>query len=124
VSPWVWLAVAGAGAGGAVVRYVVDVAIAARLFRAFPVGTLTVNCTGSALFGVLTGLALYHGFPATPKLLLGPGVCGAYTTFSTFSFETVLLAQEGERLNAAVNVGANLVGGCLAAGAGLALAAL
>lgn len=124
MSPGTWLGVAAVGAAGSVLRYLLDTAIAARSFRPFPFGTLTINLTGSLILGVVTGLGLYHAFPATPKLLLGAGLCGAYTTFSTFSFETVQLAREGERRNAAANVVANTVGGCLAAAAGLALAAL
>jgi CrcB protein len=123
VSPLLWLSVAAVGAGGAVARYLVDSAIARRTFRAFPLGTLAVNLSGCAVFGLVTGLALYHAFPATPKLLLGTSACGAYTTFSTFAFETVVLAREGERTAAALNVAANVVGGCLATALGLVLAA-
>ncbi len=124
MSLWVWLAVAGAGAVGSVLRYLVDTAVGARRFSVFPFGTLTVNLSGSLVFGVITGLALYHAFPTTAKVVVGSGVCGAYTTFSTFSLETVLLAREGERLHAVRNVAANLIGCCVAAGTGLALAAL
>jgi fluoride exporter len=124
VNPWIWLAIAAAGAGGSVLRYLVDSAVGARTFSAFPFGTLTVNLSGSAVYGAITGLALYHAFPATPKLLLGAGACGAYTTFSTFALESVLLAREGERLDAVLNLVANVVGGCLAASIGLALSAL
>jgi CrcB protein len=105
-------------------RYVIDSAIAARSFGAFPLGTLTVNLTGSLCFGVVTGLGLYHAFPATPRLLLGAGACGAYTTFSTFTLETIRLAGEQERLNAVLNVTVSVLGGCSAAAAGLLLAAL
>jgi CrcB protein len=124
VSLWVWFAVAGAGALGSVLRYLADTAVSARRFSVFPFGTLTVNLSGSLVFGALTGLALYHAFPDTAKVVLGSGVCGAYTTFSTFCLETVVLAREGERLHAVRNVAANLVGCCVAAAIGLALAAL
>jgi fluoride exporter len=124
VSLWVWLAVAAVGAGGACLRYLIDRIIVARNPATFPIGTLTVNLSGSLLLGVITGLALYHAFPATPKLLLGSALLGAYTTFSTFALESVMLTREGERLEALVNVCATVVGGCLAAAAGLALASL
>ena len=124
MSLWIWLAVAAVGAAGSVLRYVVDSAVGSRAFSAFPFGTLTVNLSGSLLYGAITGLGLYHAFPATPKLLLGAAACGAYTTFSTFALESVLLVREGERLDAALNLVANVVGGCLAASVGLALAAL
>ena len=58
-------------------------------------GTSVINVTGSFVLGVLTGLSLYHAFPADAKLVLGTGFCGAYTTFSTFTFETVRLAETG-----------------------------
>jgi len=122
VSLWVWAAIAGAGALGAVVRYLIDSTIAMRTFSAFPFGTLSINLSGSFVLGVITGVALYHAFPATPKLVLGTGLCGAYTTFSTFTFESVLLAREGEGRGALLNVAGTLVGGCLAAGLGLVLA--
>lgn len=124
MSAWIWIVLAAVGAAGSVLRYLVDSAVGSRTVGAFPFGTLTVNLTGSFAFGFVTGLGLYHAFPATPRLVLGAGVCGAYTTFSTFELETVLLAREGERIEAALNVGANLVLGCLAAAAGLLLAGL
>lgn len=124
MSPWIWLAVAGAGAAGSVLRYAADAAVSTRSFTTFPVGTLGINLSGSLLLGLITGLSLYHAFPATPRIVIGSGFCGAYTTFSTFAFETVALAREGERLGAALNVAGNLVGCCAAAGIGLALAAV
>ena len=124
MSGWVWAALAAVGAGGALLRYTLDAAIGARFGAGFPFGTLTINLTGSLALGVITGLALYHGFPTTAKLVLGTGACGAYTTFSTFSLETVVLARRGEQGRAALNVGANVVGSCLAAAAGLVLAAV
>ena len=64
--------------------------VADRVEGAFPWGTFVINATGSFVLGFLTGLALYHAFPKTPKVILGTGLCGAYTTFSTFTFEAEL----------------------------------
>jgi CrcB protein len=113
-----------AGAVGAVGRYEVDRAIAGRQRGAFPWGTLVINVTGSFLLGAITGLALHHGLPSSAKIVLGTGFCGAYTTFSTFTFETVRLAEEGAVAEAFRNAAGTLVV-CAAAGAvGLAVTSL
>jgi len=124
VSPLSWLAFAGAAAIGASLRYVLDGAIGERVEGAFPWGTLVVNASGSLVLGVLTGLALYHAFPATPKAIVGTGFCGAYTTFSTFTFETVRLVEEGAVDEALRNVAGTFVVCAAAAALGLAIAAL
>ena len=124
MNAWVWLAVAGAGALGSVLRYSVDAAVGARQRGLLPLGTLGVNLSGSLVFGTIAGLAVYHAFPATPEVVLGSGLCGAYTTFSTFTFETLALGREGERVAAVGNVALNLVGCCLGAALGLVLASL
>src|SRR5262245_16181782 len=121
---WQWLLVGVAGAVGAPLRYMVDTLISRRVEGAFPLGTLGVNLSGSFALGLLSGLALYHGLPGTPKLLVGTALVGAYTTFSTFSLETVTLMEEGETRLAAGNVLANGLAGAAAAAAGLALAAI
>jgi CrcB protein len=118
------LGIAVAGALGAPARYLLDGYIQARARGELPLGTLVINVTGSLVLGFLTGLALYHGFPATPKAVLGTGFCGAYTTFSTFAYETVRLAEEREFSGAARNVIASLLLPALAAAAGWMLAAL
>jgi CrcB protein len=105
-------------------RYLVDTLISRRIEGAFPLGTLVVNVSGSFVLGLLSGLAIYHGLPGTDKLVVGTGLVGAYTTFSTFSLETVTLFEEGETRLAAGNVVANGLVGAAAAAAGLALAAL
>ena len=124
MSPSAWVAFVVAGAGGAVARYLLDRAVADRAQGVFPWGTLVINLTGSFLLGVITGLALHHGLPKAGKIVLGTGFCGAYTTFSTFSYETVRLIEEGSLAEAALNVGASLIVGLLAGAAGLGLALL
>jgi CrcB protein len=124
VSPLAWVAFVAAGAVGAPLRFLVDGFVADRVEGAFPWGTFVINATGSFALGFLTGLALYHAFPKTPKVILGTGLCGAYTTFSTFTFETVRLAEDGSSSEALRNLLGTLVVGAAAAAAGLALAAL
>ncbi len=118
------LGIAIAGAAGAPARYLLDGYVQARAGSHLPLGTLVINVSGSLVLGFLTGLALYHAFPATPKTVLGTGFCGAYTTFSTFAYETVRLAEERERARAFKYALASLVVPALAAAAGMALAAL
>jgi fluoride exporter len=117
------LGIAIAGAIGAPARYLLDGYVQSRVRGELPVGTLVINVTGSLVLGFLTGLVLYHAFPATPKTILGTGFCGAYTTFSTFTYETVRLAEEREMPAALRNIVASLVLPALAAGLGLVLAA-
>ena len=123
MSALTWAAFVAASATGATLRYLVDGAIAGRTDGVFPWGTFVVNVSGSLVLGLLTGLALYHGFPDRPRLVLGTGLCGAYTTFSTHTFETVRLVEEGVLAAAARNVVATLVAGLAAAALGLTLAA-
>jgi CrcB protein len=105
-------------------RYLIDGAISDRHGAGFPFGTFAVNVSGSLLLGALTGLGLYHGFPTAPKIVLGTGFCGAFTTFSTFSFETVRLVEEGASGAALCNLVATATTCAAAAALGLALAAL
>jgi len=112
-----------AGALGAPVRYLLDGYVQERADRVLPLGTLVVNVSGSFLFGLVMGLALYHAFPATPRVILGAGFCGSYTTFSAFTYETVHLVGERALGAALQNALAGIVLPVLAAGAGLALMA-
>ncbi|MEU4236157.1 fluoride efflux transporter CrcB [Actinoplanes sp. NPDC026619] len=111
------LLVALGAAVGAPLRYLTDRAIQARHDSAFPWGTLTVNVLGSFVLGLLTAI------PASDKLtaILGTGFCGALTTYSTFSYETLKLTQDGNRFFAAANIVVSVVAGLGAAAAGLIL---
>ena len=120
----VWIAFLIAAAVGACGRYLLDGFVQDRRGPDFPWGTSVVNVSGSFVLGVITGLALYHGLGVDSKLVLGTGFCGAYTTFSTFTYETVRLAEGGAVRAGIRNVAVNTAGGLLAAAAGLALMAL
>jgi fluoride exporter len=117
-------AVAVAGAFGAPSRYLVERAISARRGRGFPWGTLVVNNSGSLALGFITGLALYHGLTSTPKTVVGTGFIGAYTTFSTYAYETVDVAERSSARLAGTYAVVSIVGGVAAATLGLVLAAV
>lgn len=100
----VFLALALAGGLGAVCRFVLDGFLTARSpTRDLPLGTISINLTGSFALGLLTGLATSAVVPEGWQLVLGTGFLGGYTTFSTASFETVRLLQEGRARAAVVN---------------------
>jgi len=113
------LAVALAGGAGAVLRYLLDGAVQDRTSGLFPFGTLTVNVIGSLVIGVVAGLVLRHGGPATLQSVVGTGLCGGLTTWSTASWETVRLVEEGSVATAVRFTVANLVLSLVAAAVGL-----
>ncbi|MFF8960459.1 fluoride efflux transporter FluC [Streptomyces sp. NPDC014894] len=102
-----WLLVALGGALGAPLRYLTDRAVQSRHDTLFPWGTLAANAAGSLLLGLLTGAAVSS--PA--YALLGTGLCGALTTYSTFSYETFRLAESGRGALAAANAAGSLAVG-------------
>lgn len=113
----VWIAVGLAGGVGALARFGLDALVSERARLSFPLGTLAVNVTGAALLGLVTGLAL-HG---DGLLLVGTGVLGSYTTFSTWLFETHRLGEDGELWMAALNVVVSLAVGLGAVALGRAI---
>ena len=119
-----WAVFLLAAALGAAARYLVDGFVQDRARGAFPWGTLVVNVSGCLVLGFLTGLALYHDLDPAWRTVLGTGALGAYTTFSTFTFETIRLVEEGAVTDAVRNVTANFFVGLAAVAAGLAVAAL
>ncbi|WP_371636397.1 fluoride efflux transporter CrcB [Streptomyces zaomyceticus] len=101
-----WLLVIAGAAVGAPLRYLTDRAARARFGPGFPWGTFTVNVLGSFALGLLTGVT-----STQVHLLLGTGLCGALTTYSTFSYETLKLYEDGARGYAALNVAGSLAAG-------------
>jgi CrcB protein len=118
VAPVTVLLVALGAAVGAPLRFLTDRAVQSGSGTTFPWGTVVVNMAGSLLLGFLAGLPASTAVTA----LLGTGLCGALTTYSTFSYDTLRLAQGGERFAALLNVVVSLFAGFGAATIGLVLA--
>ncbi|MCP1428761.1 CrcB protein [Microbacterium foliorum] len=118
MNPLLFVAAALAGGVGAVLRYLVDLGVATVAGRRFPWGIFVVNLTGSFALGVVTAALPDQAF------LLGAGLLGGYTTFSTAMLDTVALWRDGERRASAVNAVGMLLLGLLAAGLGLVLGSL
>jgi CrcB protein len=117
---FIWYVALG-GAVGSVTRYLIGVAVQSRAGLDFPLGTLIVNVSGCLLLGFLIHYAL--ATPAiTPEVraLLTTGLCGGYTTFSTFSYETVALIQDGDWRRATLYVALSVVGSILGVMLGIA----
>jgi len=101
---YLWVSIGGAI--GSAARFWISGVVAQRYGQTFPYGTLTVNVTGSFIIGLFAALTDPEG-----RWLVSPsfreffmiGVCGGYTTFSSFSLQTLSLAQDGEWLRAAAN---------------------
>lgn len=115
-----FLVIAGA-AVGAPLRYLGDRAIQARHDTVFPWGTFTVNVLGSLILGMITGAVSAGGASPQVQLALDTGFCGALTTYSTFSYETLRLLEDDARLFAAANVVASIVAGLGSAFLGVAI---
>ena len=105
------------GGIGALARFAVDGAVAARAAGAFPFGTLAVNLTGAFLLGLLVGATTDDD----TLRLAGTGLLGAYTTFSTWAFESHRLGEDGQGRLGALNFTASLLLGVLVAWAGRSL---
>jgi len=117
VTPLVWIGVALLGGAGACLRFWLDGAVAARVGRDFPFGTLAVNVSGALVLGLLSGATL----SANAALLAGTATIGSYTTFSTWMLETQRLGEDGQLRRAAANVVVSLAAGLAAAALGRAL---
>ena len=115
---------AAAGAAGTLARFAAGLAVQAVLGNRFPWGTLLINVLGSFLFGCVAAAAApgpAQRISDQTRLILLTGFLGAFTTFSTFAFETETLLRGGHPLPGAANVGLQVVLGVAAVTAGFAL---
>ena len=113
------LLVALGGAVGSVLRYLIS-----SINTSFPWGTFTVNVLGSLLIGLLVGFVSKGLLSPEMKLLLVTGLCGGFTTFSTFANESFSMMKAGDVLLTALYVGASVVIGILAVWGGMMLSNL
>jgi CrcB protein len=105
---------------GANARYLLGLWVATRYGTTFPLATFIANVTGSFVLGLIMGLLDVHMLAPAARLSLGIGFVGAYTTFSTFTYETLRLIESGSLLLASLNVVGSVAVGMLAAIVGLA----
>lgn len=117
------LLVAGGGAVGSMLRYLVAVMAQRWLPQSFPWGTFLVNVVGSAALGAILAAAASETPRLSPeaRLLLGTGVMGGFTTYSTFNAEVLKALHDGAWLSAGVYLVATVAGCLAAAAAGWAL---
>lgn len=113
----------GSFIGGAL-RYLLSQFVQARYPAAFPYGTFGVNIIGCLLIGVVFAVAERNNLPQEWRLFLATGVLGGFTTFSSFSYETVILLRDGQHFPAAAYIFASIVVGLLATFIGIALVKL
>lgn len=119
MSAMVWCAAVACGGVGALARHLTDVGVGSRVGGRWPAGTLTVNLLGAFALGLLTGLAI----PAGAATVLGGGLLGGYTTFSTWMWESVMLADARRGRAAVLNTAGQLAAGLACAAVGWALGA-
>lgn len=106
---------------GAPLRYLTDRAVQSRHDAVFPWGTFAVNVIGSLILGLITGAVSAGGASPGVQLAVGTGFCGALTTYSTFSYETLRLLEGDARFLAVANVVAGIVAAVGAAFLGVAI---
>jgi CrcB protein len=110
MTPQLVIAVAAGGALGSVARYLVGVGSGKLFGTDFPWGTLIINVTGSFLIGAFVGLlAAKWELSQAMRIFLTVGICGGYTTFSTFSLDTYYLIERGQTLASSVYMAASVV---------------
>lgn len=120
MTPRALLCVGLGGFVGAIARYTLALFVDARLDSPFPYATLLINVTGSFVLGVLSGALEFAPLPPEVRLTIGVGFLGAYTTFSTFTYETLRLVEAGDVASALGYVAASIAAGLLAVTLGLA----
>ena len=107
---------------GAPARYLADRAVQSRHDTVFPWGTFTVNVVACLVLGTVTGAVLAGAASHDVQVLIGTGLCGALSTYSTFSYESMRLAEQGARFFAWANIVASVTAGLGAAFLGAAIA--
>lgn len=108
-----------AGGLGAVLRFTLDSLISARNRTTIPLGTLVINVAGSFFLGLLAGWVLFAGGSSQVKTVIGTGLLGGFTTFSTASVEAARLVRAERRAAAVLHAGGMCVLGVAAAGLGV-----
>ena len=102
------------GAIGSILRYLASIGIQSRFSSAFPYGTMFVNISGCFLIGVIYALAVRNNINPEWRIFLATGICGGYTTFSAFSYESLYLLRGGEILYAGIYIAVSIFLGLLA----------
>lgn len=102
------------GAIGSILRYLASTGIQNKFLSAFPYGTMLVNISGCFIIGIIYALAARNNLSPEWRFFLATGLCGGYTTFSTFSYESLSLLRDGELFYATAYIAASVVLGILA----------
>ncbi len=115
------LLVGAGGFIGSIARYLLSDAVQSKLLTSFPFGTMTVNVLGCFVIGIIYALSETANLAPEYRILIATGFCGGFTTFSSFSFETLTLLQDNQYLYAMLYAGLSLVLGLMAAFLGVIL---
>jgi len=106
---------------GGVFRYLLSQSVQSKFLSAYPFGTLTVNIIGCLAIGIVFGLSEKFNFSPEWRLFLATGICGGFTTFSTFSFETMAMLRDGQYLYSFLYIGSSVFVGLIAVYLGILL---
>jgi len=106
---------------GGIFRYLLSQSVQSKFLSAYPFGTLTVNIIGCLAIGIVFGLSEKFNFSPEWRLFLATGICGGFTTFSTFSFETMAMLRDGQYLYSFLYIGSSVLVGLIAVYLGILL---
>lgn len=116
-----FLLVGVGGFAGSYLRYLISYRVEQYILSSFPYGTLTVNIVGCFVIGLLLGLSTRFNLAPEYRLLLATGFCGGFTTFSSFSYEGIMLLQDAQFLYGFLYAGLSVFAGFLSTWLGLLL---